>query len=325
MINLKKEFFADTEIVSILEDGGEDGIQTVEDFVLAILSLYEVTPAGKSLSDALINDWRIFVDEASLTNVLNLLGSPFSASDHVSYVDEYRNYLQAWEDVKADVKTNARFFCHLDPIADILNEFDIDNDSLLLFKDEKYYRARVHHKEEPPFCKDEMGCPPTPQLATPGRANPDGIRYLYLCCDDMTPLFEVRPYYFDRVDVGEFVILEDYVKIVDFTEKINLFKVYYDAGEEIFKQKVKRHVLFDSISADLSKPLRSFDTELEYVPTQYICEYFKHCGADGIMFQSSVHSPGKNLVLFHPEKAECVNVYPYEIDEISINRRRASE
>ncbi len=320
MIGLKIDFFADTEIVSLLQDGGDDGVQTVEDFLNALLSLYEPFPTGETLTKALIEDWQIFVNEASLTQVLDLLDSPFQSGDHVRYVPEYQDYLQAWKDVKAEVKTNTRFFCHLDSIADVLDDFDIENDSLLLFKDEKYFRARVHHKEEPAFSKDEMGCPPTPELATPGRVNPRGIRYLYLCSDDQTPFYEVRPYYLDRVDIGEFVILEDNLKIVDFTEKVNLFKVFYDEGEDVFKQKVKRRVLFDAISSDLSKPLRSFDSELEYIPTQYICEYFKDCGADGIMFQSSVRKDGKNLVLFYPEKAECISVHPYEVNEIVIGR-----
>lgn len=319
MIDLNKDFFADSEIVSLLQDGSEDGVQTVEDFLHALLSLYEISPDGEPLSQSLINDWQVFADVASLAQVLSLMGEPFQPDDLVKYKDEYQNYLQAWEDVKTEVKNNTRFFCHMDSIADVLDDFDIDKDSLMLFKDDKFFRARVHHKEEPAFRKEDMGCPPTPELATPGRANPNGIRYLYLCCDDKTPFYEVRPYYLDRVDIGEFLILEDNVKIVDFTEKVNLFKVFYDDGEDTFKQKVKRRVLFDAISNDLSKPLRSFDTELEYVPTQYICEYFKDSGADGIKFKSSVRANGKNLVLFYPEKAECVKVHPYEVNQLSID------
>ena len=321
MIDLKKDFFADTEIVSLLQDGGEDGNQTVEDFLYTLLSLYEISSDGEPLSKALIADWQIFANEDSLERVLSLLNSPLRSHDHVKYITDYQNYLQAWEVVKTDVKTNTRFFYHMDSIVDVLNDFDVESDSLMLFKDEKYFRARVHHKEEPIFRQDQMGCPPLPELATPGRANPKGIRYLYLCCDDQTPFYEVRPYYLDRVDIGEFLIKEDNLKIVDFTEKVNLFKVFYDEGEDVFKQKVKRRVLFDAISNDLSKPLRSFDSELEYVPTQYICEYFKDSGADGIMFKSSVREEGKNLVLFYPEKAECVDVHPYEVNKISIDRK----
>lgn len=323
MVDLRKDYFADSEIVSLLQDGSEDGRQTVEDFLYALLSLYKAAPDGEPLSRALIQDWQVFADKDSLARVLFSMGIHFQPADLVKYKEEYLDYLQAWEDVKVEVKTNTRFFCHMDSIVDVLDEFDIDKDSLMLFKDDKFFRARVHHKEEPAFKKEDMGCPPTPELATPGRANPNGIRYLYLCCDDSTPFYEVRPYYLDRVDIGKFLIQEDNVKIVDFTEKVNLFKVFYDAGEDVFKKKVKRRVLFDAISNDLSKPLRSFDTELEYVPTQYICEYFKDSGADGIMFKSSVWANGKNLVLFHPEKAECVEVYPYEVSKITIERREA--
>ena len=94
--------------------------------------------------------------------------------------------------------------------------------------------------------------------------------------------------------------------------------MFCEQGEDAFRQKVKRRVLFDAISSDLSKPLRSFDSELEYIPTQYICEYFKYIGADGIMFKSSLRQNGKNLVLFYPNKATCVNVLPYEINKIFI-------
>ena len=320
MLELKSEYFSDSEITGLLMGGGEDDVQTVEDFLFAILSLYEISSDGEPLSKALIEDWRIFTDEHSFSLVLGQLGNSFRPGDRVRYVAEYRDYMQAWEDVKAEVKTKTRFFCHMDTIADVLDEFDIDGDSLMLFKNEKFFRARVHHKEEPTFTTREMGCPPTPELATPGRANPNGISYLYLCCDDQTPFYEVRPYYLDRVDIGEFLIQEDNIKIVDFTEKVNLFKVFYDEGEDVFKQKVKRRVLFDIISKDLSRPLRSFDTELEYVPTQYICEFFKDRGADGIKFMSSVRDAGKNVVLFYPQKAECVEVHPYEVNKIAIDK-----
>ena len=321
MLELKSDYFSDSEIVGLLMGGDEDDIQTVEGFLFSLLSLYEISPDGEPLSKALIEDWHIFANKSSFSKVLGLLGNPFQPGDCVRYVAEYRDYIQAWEDVKSEVKTKTRFFCHMDSIADILNEFDIDGDSLMLFKNDKFFRARVHHKEEPIFTTKEMGCPPTQELATSGRANPNGIRYLYLSGDDQTPFYEVRPDYLDRVDIGEFLIKEDNLKIVDFTEKINLFKVFYEEGEDVFKQKVKRRVLFDVISKDLSRPLRSFDTELEYVPTQYICEFFKDRGADGIMFMSSVRESGKNLVLFYPNKAECVDVHPYEVNKIVIDKR----
>lgn len=321
-MDLRREYFADTEIYSLLQSGGVDATQTVEGFLHELISLYEFDSEGKTLSKVLVEDWGIFADESSLARVLGDLKTPFTPNSYVNYTAQYKGYLQAWDDVKTEVKTRSRFFCHLDSVVDILDEFDIDNDCRILFNNDKFFRARVHRKEEPMFLPTEMGCPAEPNLASPGRANPKGISYLYLSCDSETPFYEVRPYYLDRVDVGEFLIVEDNVKIVDFTEKVNLFNVYCDEGDEAFRKKVKRRVLFDAISRDLSKPLRTFDSELEYIPTQYICEYFKDMGADGIMFESSVRSNGKNLVLFYPEKATCVDVYPFEVSKITIERKR---
>ena len=76
------------------------------------------------------------------------------------------------------------------------------------------------------------------------------------------------------------------------------------------------------ICKDLSKPLRRFDTELEYVPTQLICEYCKLNQADGIMFASSLHPQGQNIVLFDPKDAKCTKVDYVEINKVTISSVR---
>jgi RES domain. len=70
------------------------------------------------------------------------------------------------------------------------------------------------------------------------------------------------------------------------------------------------------------KPLRRFDTEIEYVPTQLICEYCKQNGADGIQFNSSLHQGGVNVVLFNPSDAQCVGVSKF--GEIKKGHNRGS-
>ncbi len=53
------------------------------------------------------------------------------------------------------------------------------------------------------------------------------------------------------------------------------------------------------ISIDLSKPMRRYDNEIEYIPTQFICEFIKvFTGASGIKFSSSLHPSGNNFVIF---------------------------
>ena len=102
MLELKVDYFFDSEITGLLMSGGEDDFQTVEDFLFTLLSLYEISPNGEPLSKALIEDWHIFADENSFSHVLGLLGNPFRPDDSVGYVAEYREYIQAWEEVKAE-------------------------------------------------------------------------------------------------------------------------------------------------------------------------------------------------------------------------------
>ena len=72
----------------------------------------------------------------------------------------------------------------------------------------------------------------------------------------------------------------------------------------------------------MSKPLSRYDTELEYIPTQFICELCKFNKADGISFKSSLYKNGTNYVLFSTNDtsvAECVNVKTTTIEHVEIN------
>ena len=62
------------------------------------------------------------------------------------------------------------------------------------------------------------------------------------------------------------------------------------------------------------------DSELDYIPTQFICEYIRYIkGADGILFDSSLHLTGKNIVLFEQDKVECVSVKKYIVTKVEID------
>lgn len=163
-----------------------------------------------------------------------------------------------------------------------------------------------------------MGCPP-PNLATAGRANPLGIPYLYLSDSAKTTYFEVRAVYLDKLSVGRFYIPKS-LSLVDFRYSINLYLSYVD-GDTSLKEVVIKKMIIDSISRDLSKPLRRYDSELEYVPTQLICEFCKkYVQADGICFSSSLYCGGLNYVLFDHKAAECKDVECHEITKIDIDR-----
>lgn len=57
----------------------------------------------------------------------------------------------------------------------------------------RWYRAQLQHSERETLSLDRMSAPP-PDLATPGRANPAGIPYLYASSDPNTAISELRPH-----------------------------------------------------------------------------------------------------------------------------------
>lgn len=162
----------------------------------------------------------------------------------------------------------------------------------------------------------DMGCPPA-SMATAGRANPIGIPYLYLCDNINTTFYEVRAVYLDRISVGKFVTQRT-LNLVNFSASTNLFYAFSSENNDSLIEVIKHKILFKKISADLSKPQRRYDTEIEYVPTQLICEYCKHNGADGVMFRSSLDQSGTNIVLFNKDDAKCTKVDVKEITNVTI-------
>lgn len=74
---------------------------------------------------------------------------------------------------------------------------------------------------------------------------------------------------------------------------------------------------------DLSKPMRRFDSELDYIPTQFICEFIKvFTGVDGIKFASSLDSTGGNLVIFNQEVMSCTSSERVRITKLAISHSK---
>ncbi len=66
---------------------------------------------------------------------------------------------------------------------------------------------------------------------------------------------------------------------------------------------------------ELSTPVDPDKSKIEYLPTQYISEYIKSRGFDGIMFNSAMGS-GFNIVLFNENKAEIKKIETFVLNNI---------
>ena len=289
-------------------------------FFDALLSLYTKSHKGsRTIVDIIQDDWKIFKDkkiaEILLTDVIKSHNYGFYINSVVDYTLDIQERINVWDRMKVSIKEKSRFFTNMDEFI-IYNYLNYGDNGLKI--GDKLYRSRITPVGKSILDCNNMGCPPKTS-ATAGRANPIGIPYLYLCDEPKTTYYEVRAVYLDRLSVGTFEVIRD-LKIVDFTHNISLYNSYAD-NITPFKELIRQKKVIDAISSDLSKPLRRFDSELEYVPTQLICEYCRCVvGADGITFESSLRKGARNYVLFDESGVKCINVESHEITKIDIDK-----
>jgi hypothetical protein len=312
--------FCEAKSVSLIE------IVELLDFFEEFFNIFEFDPNGENMADLIQGDWQLFKNKKIAQKFLHSLSLfinyPYNHEKEriikVKYVPEIVENVSYWTKFKGEIKWQQRFVLPLEN----LKELGWDNffGDKVEYKDNlSFFRARIHHKEnQEAFDIKDMGCPEK-ENANGGRANPQGIPYLYLSKEQETTFYETRVLFKDEVSVGEFKVKTgEYVYLVDFTEKASAFVGFNNPDNLIrYTQKI---LLKQEISKDLSKPIRRYDSEIEYVPTQFICEFIRSMSkVDGIIFKSSLHANGNNIVLFNSKKVSCVSVKKYVVDSLKIN------
>ena len=304
--------------IGICEACGQESsvvdISFFSDFFDEVLCLFEPSEDGIDIVSLLQRDWNLFVNDGVgrviVKYFIDQLGAGYSIDEKVDYNSAIRDNFQIWDDLKKKVKEESRFFTSLTS----LDDMQLIKHNLTIPRGTYLFRARVIPSDKEKLEVGEMGCPPA-KITPAGRANPLGIPYLYLCQEEETCYYEVRALYLDRLAVGTFNVTKD-LKIFDFTKKLSLYVANTMSSNLL--TEISKFKLIQQISGDLSKPLRRFDTEIEYVPTQLICEFCKLNDIDGIKFNSSLHAGGVNVVLFDSSSAECVLVQNVEIKHVTI-------
>ena len=182
-----------------------------------------------------------------------------------------------------------------------------------------FYRARISNKSG--FQINEMGCPPI-NKARAGRANPDGISYLYVANDIDTTVYETKAYLYDYISIGEFRIKEN-ILVVNLRET-QIFDPMVLADNEDLEDFLIHLPFINHLEQELSKPVRRDDNELDYIPTQYLSEFIKSQDYDAIEYKSSLNPRGYNLAVFNFDKMECIKTYVREIKEITYHHSNIS-
>ena len=76
-----------------------------------------------------------------------------------------------------------------------------------------------------------------------------------------------------------------------------------------------------AISKEFSYP--NYGNPQDYIPTQYLCEYLRQKGFDGIRYKSAVSPEGTNLIIFYTDSADkaykIVESRVFEVENVDIN------
>lgn len=309
-----------------------DEDDTIGNNMLEILGIYTVKdylprkfPKDRLffLEDILRNRWHIFNNNVDISRLVKeLCKDKYAKIDDIfaqqvgikeeiieTYLDKYsimKRY--TWEQFVKAIKHSNRF--HMDYIN--LSELRkwLTYVAVKITKDSSFYRARIS-KDKKGYRANDMGAPPD-NLTIAGRANSEGISCLYLSNEIDTTLYEVRAILYDYVCVASFNAIKD-LNIIDLSNFSNISPFL---GSLDYTEYAINIETLNKIGLDLSKPARRHDSKLDYLPTQYISDFIKKLGYDGIKYKSTLSKKGYNLTIFDPSSFKCVNTKVFEIRSI---------
>lgn len=267
----------------------------------------------KNIEEHIHEDWNIFnIDNDSSKLVIQyIVESSIFLDDRilgqrVGIPEKYDEaYLEEnsilgkyqWSDFKKYLRNENRFhnnYINLRVLAEVLRDTISE-----IREGERFYRARIAN-DEVGFSASDMGAPPD-DMASAGRANSKGISCLYLANKKKTTVKEIRASAFDYVTIATFKLLRT-VEVVDLSI-ITHNSPFYATTDKVKYLINEKHL--KEIEKDLAKPVGSRDSDLDYLPTQYISDFAKFLGYDGVKYISTFDNESYNLALFDKNICKC--------------------
>lgn len=302
---------------------GSKGVALVEPRALSdvfelLVGVYEPNSAGKTLVEWMKTDWQLFGHPAmDVAHAKELLAEILDDGDIVrkSFVPSTAydsKALAQWENLRDELMWKNRYFLDevldVDRLRELLGHLPADDMPGL------WYRARILASDTL-YPIGEMGAPPK-RLASHGRANPPGIPYLYLGSFAQTAVAEVRPHTGEVACVAEFAIPLP-LRAVDLRNPRKLVSPFLLADASAIGQLRADIDFLERLGDELTRPVLPRGAAIDYIPSQYLCEFIKKNGYDGVVYRSSV-SDGINLALFDPAGATGRGVARYDVTRVSV-------
>lgn len=286
-----------------------------------LVGAYRADASGKILVQWFREDWTMFrhprMDDSRANDLLGeILGDGrIVRRRFVPASNPTFDRVSEWEKLREELMYHNRYFpdatIDLDRLEALLSPLTLDVDELPT----QWYRARIQ-TDNTPFRAHAMGAPPN-RVASHGRANPAGIPYLYLASTPVAAISEIRPHTGERACVAEFTTRSK-LRLIDLRNPRNMVSPFLLA-DAIDIGKMRSDLPFlERLGDELTRPVVPQSAAIDYTPSQYLCEFIKKCGYEGVIYRSSV-SDGMNLALFEPRRARCGTVAQYRVTRVSVD------
>jgi len=285
------------------------------DYFEPLMALYVPNLEGEPAHRLLQRDWNLFAsdNECAQAELLQEILSELGVTAELFSVgyEPAKDLSAQWEAFSAELKYTNRFLPDSAPEADIFAAFGQHLGSIFTPSQGKLFRARIS-EDGHQFVASELLKPPA-DVVTNGRANPLGIPYLYVASDPETAIAEVRGHKGDRVTVIEFDIAGD-LDLFDLRAPRSTVSPFRQLDDVAF---IHEHLpFFELLGRELSRPVTPRKANLDYLPSQYLCEVIKKAGHHGILYRSSI-AAGFNCVVFADERLTVGPMHEFEITEMN--------
>lgn len=286
----------------------------------SLVNIYSISNGdGKTLPEWLQEDWNLFPN-MSLAHSRQLLADILNDGEIVRKKftppsQEKNSHLDKWFALKEELMHQNRYFpqsrINEERLRELLDQLNIYSYDL----PRDWFRSRVQQGKSH-YPTSEMGAPPK-NISAQGRANPAGIPYLYLASEIETAISETRPHTGQYVTVAIFHINKN-LKLVDLRNPRKSVSALALGDEDQIALLRKDLGFLENLGEELTRPVLPQSANIDYVPSQYLCEFIKNCDFDGVIYNSSV-GEGINLALFDTNTANAQSVGSYAIDKVQVS------
>jgi hypothetical protein len=184
-----------------------------------------------------------------------------------------------------------------------------------------------------PFGKKRML--PTSEFAKHNRASAQGIPFLYLASDKETAMAELRPGLHDMISCASGRIEpkekgKKTLSLIDCSERVGKFPfpISITALEKgqlhgpLSEDQITTAIWTDIDNA-FSKPVSPNDSTLDYLPTQWLADFFRSESFHGVGYKSK-YGAGYNVVLFDLEQVNFIGGQVFSVEKINYGFSEAS-